>query len=98
MMRLRPSLLFLLIAILCSAAAAQMAAKRAGSPSGITGNDGGELVQDSNGNSAVRYSVAHPTGLMAEHGTLTISRERIKFDATNGRGFDHARNDLTVAK
>ncbi len=98
MTRLRPSLLFLLITLLCSAAAAQMAAKKPGGPTGITGNDGGELVQDANGNSAVRYTVAHPTGLMAEHGTLTISRERITFAATSGRGFDHARSEMTVAK
>src|SRR3954454_12662762 len=97
MMRLRCSLLLLVIATLSVGVQAQMGAKRAG-PSGITGNDGGELVQDANGNSAVRYSVAHPTGLVAEHGTLTISRERIKFEATNGRGFDHARSDMTVAK
>jgi hypothetical protein len=98
MMRLQSSLLFLLLtcAVLCSSAGAQMAAKRAAS--GISGNDGGELVQDANGNSAVRYKVNHPISLGVEHGTLTISRERIKFEASNGRGFDHARSDLSVAR
>ncbi len=100
MTRLRFSLLTLIIALLCANAQAQMAAKRAraGTSSGIAGSDGGELVQDANGNSAVRYSVSHPVALGVEHGTLTISRERIKFDANNGRGFDHARSDMTVAK
>src|SRR3954467_8956006 len=101
MIRLRPSLSFLLLsmALLCSANA-QLAAKRASAPaiSGITGTDGGVLVQDSAGNPAVRYSVAHPVALATEHGSLTISRERIKFEATNGRGFDHARSDLTLAR
>jgi len=102
MTRPRLSLLLLLIAALCSDAGAQMAAKRAasgtGATTGITGNDGGELVQDANGNSAVRYKVNHPISLGVEHGTLTISRERIKFEATNGRGFDFARTDLSVAR
>src|SRR4051794_21227090 len=101
MIRLRPSLPFLLIsiALVCSATA-QLAARRApaAAPTGITGSDGGVLVQDSAGNPAVRYSVAHPVALAIEHGTLTISRERLKFEATNGRGFDHARADLTLAR
>ena len=94
---MRRPLLFLLIAVLCNPALAQMAAKRAAA-SGIAGNDGGELVQDANGNSAVRYKVNHPISLGVEHGTLTISRERIKFEAINGRGFDYARTDLAVAR
>ena len=104
-MRLRPSFLFvltLIVTVACCNAVAQMAAKRAAagtnSTTGITGNDGGELVQDANGNSAVRYRVNHPISLGVEHGTLTISRERVKFEATNGRGFDYARSDLSVAR
>jgi hypothetical protein len=100
-MRMRPSLPFLvlLFGLLCSAGA-QMAAKRAAAAttSGITGTDGGELVQDSAGNAAVRYSVSHPVALAVERGYLVISRERITFEATNGRGFDHARADLSVAR
>jgi hypothetical protein len=102
MIRLRPSLPFLLISIffVCSATA-QIAMGRpapAAAPTGITGSDGGVLVQDANGNSAVRYYVEHPTGMMSERGYLTISRERIKFEVTGGRGFDHARSDMTIAK
>jgi hypothetical protein len=88
------------IALVCSASA-QIAMKTpaaAAAATGITGSDGGVLVQDANGNSAVRYYVEHPTGMMTERGYLTISRERIKFEATGGRGFDHARTDMTVAK
>lgn len=95
MMRLRPWLAFFLVALLCATAGAQRVAPSA---VGITGNDGGVLVQDSQGNAAVRYSVSHPVALGIEHGNLTISRERITFTASNGRGFDHARSDLTVAK
>jgi hypothetical protein len=102
MMRLRPSLPFLLIliAFACSASA-QIAVGRpapAPVPAGITGTDGGVLVKDSAGNPAVRYSVAHPVALAVEHGYLTISRERVTFAASNGRGFDHARSDLTLAR
>ena len=104
-MRLRPSLTFLftlIMALACGSAMAQMAPKRAvggaNSTTGITGNDGGELVQDANGGSAVRYKVNHPVSLAVEHGTLTISRERIKFEATSGRGFDYARTDLSLAR
>jgi hypothetical protein len=99
MIRLRPSpplFSVLTVILLCASGTAQMAAKRAAA--GITGNDGGELVQDAGGNSAVRYNVNHPVSLGVEHGTLTISRERIKFEASNGRGFDHARSDLSIAR
>jgi hypothetical protein len=102
MIRLRPALSFLLISFaLLYSANAQIAVGRpapASAPTGITGNDGGVLVLDANGNAAVRYSVAHPVALAVERGSLTISRERIKFEATNGRGFDHARADLTIAR
>lgn len=102
MMRLRPSLLFLVIWFALASTTttgAQMAAKRsAGATTGITGTDGGELVQDANGNSAVRYSVNHPTGLMVEHGYLTISRDHIKFETSSGRGFDHPRTELSSAR
>jgi hypothetical protein len=99
MIRLRPSLLFLLITLVCSASAQIAMKSRAPAPAaGITGNDGGVLVQDGNGNSAVRYSVEHPVGMMSERGFLTISRDRIKFEVTGGRGFDHARSEMTVAK
>jgi hypothetical protein len=102
MIRLRPALSFLLISFaLLYSANAQIAVGRpapASAPTGITGNDGGVLVLDANGNAAVRYSVSHPVALAVERGSLTISRERIKFEATNGRGFDHARADLSIAR
>jgi len=102
MIRLRPALSFLLISLaLLYSANAQIAVGRpapASAPTGITGNDGGVLVLDANGNAAVRYSVSHPVALAVERGSLTISRERIKFEATNGRGFDHARADLSIAR
>jgi len=93
---MRRSLALLLLTILLTiTSSAQKAAPNYG---GITGNDGSVLVQDTNGNAAVRYTVLHPVALGIEHGTLTISRERITFAASNGRGFDHARSDLSVAR
>ena len=82
MMRLQSSLLFLLLT--CAVLCSSAGAQMAAkrAASGISG----------------RYKVNHPISLGVEHGTLTISRERIKFEASNGRGFDHARSDLSVAR